>query len=290
MLLIKLQGGLGNQLFQIFTIMSYSIDNNDNYRIFKEKEDKVSPCDNTSQRDTYWDTIFKNISSNTIKQIRGNVYNIVEKGFEYNRLPIIKYNQSINKFYMLSGYFQSYKYFYHNLEAIENILNLYQLTETLRLKLKDNYEFINTCSLHFRLGDLKVGETKCHGPILSIDYYIKAIKKLINDTNRDEWNILYFYEKVDEEIITENISLLKENFKNLKFIPISNTLSDWEQLLTMSLCRHNIIANSTFSLWAAYLNKNENNVYYPNTWFSEHLQHKNTNDMFLKDDKWVNIQ
>ena len=289
MLLIRLSGGLGNQLFQIFTVISYSIDNNDSYRIFKDKGDIVSPCDNKSSRHTYWDSIFKNISSNTIKHIKGKVNAIYEKGFEYNELPVINNKELTSNFYMLCGYFQSYKYFYHNLEAIENILNLYQLKETLRLKLKDNYEFINTCSLHFRLGDLKVGEQKCHGPILSIEYYINAIERLIKDTNKNDWNILYFYEKVDEEYIKSNILLLREKFQNIKFLSINHDLTDWEQILTMSLCKNNIIANSTFSLWGAYLNKNENNVYYPNTWFSKHLQHQRTDDLFLQNNKWVNI-
>ena len=53
MLIIKLMGGLGNQLFQIFSLISYTIDNNIDYKILEFKDDKLSPLDNKSLRNTY---------------------------------------------------------------------------------------------------------------------------------------------------------------------------------------------------------------------------------------------
>ena len=54
-------GGLGNQLFQLFTSISLSIDNNIILKIFEYKDDLVSPHDSNSKRGTYWNSLFKNI-------------------------------------------------------------------------------------------------------------------------------------------------------------------------------------------------------------------------------------
>ena len=68
---------------------------------------------------------------------------------------------------------------------------------------------------------------------------------------------------------------LKQKFKN-KFISITTDITDWEKLLCMSCCNHNIIANSSFSWWGAYFNKNtEKKIYYPSQWFGKKLSYHN---------------
>ena len=69
-----------------------------------------------------------------------------------------------------------------------------------------------------------------------------------------------------------------ENLKDIVFISINTEIIDYEQLLLMSLCKHNIIANSSFSWWGAYFNTNaEKNVYYPNKWINSSIS---MNDLF----------
>lgn len=259
---LALQGGLGNQLFQVFTLISYAMDNNDQF-FFEDKDIK-----RYGENANYFDTILHGLKiyrkKDTIK------YMYKEKSLKYERIPPI---QDIK----LYGYFQSYKYFENNFKRIHDLLKI----DTLRGKYKDKYDYDKTVSLHFRIGDYK--DIQTYHPVLVIDYYIDSLNKLIKDTEKDNWKILYFYEKNDEDIIQKNIKLLREIFSNLVFIPIKHDLHDWEQLLCMSLCRHNIIANSSFSWWGAYLNNYDNIVYYPGEWFGPAMIKEDSSKKICKD-------
>jgi len=274
MLITKLIGGLGNQLFQIFTLMSVSIDNDIDFKIFEYKDDKVSPHDINSKRNTFWDTLFKNIYDKTFKSISGPIYQYNENGFHYTPFPKIR-DKSNN--YSLFGYFQSYKYFQNNLKDILDLLKWREIKKPYENK----YDYKNTISLHFRIGDYINIQT--HHPILPIDYYKNALDRLIVDTDKNDWNILYFYEKNDKDIVDRSINELKNKYPNLDFTEINHDLDDWEQMICMTFCSHNIIANSTFSWWGAYLNENNNHVYYPDVWFGSDMGNKNLNDLFLND-------
>ena len=271
MLLIKLMGGLGNQLFQIFTLISLSLDNNIDFKIFEYKDDIV-------KRNTYWDTIFKNIYDKTFKSISGSIYQYNEQNFHYTPFPKIK---DTTKDYNLSGYFQSHKYFQDNLDKILDLLKW----NIIKKPYENKYDYKNTVSLHFRIGDYINLQT--YHPILSIDYYINTLDKLIVDTNKNDWNILYFYEKSDKDTVNKNIEKLKNLYPNLNFIEIDHNLDDWEQMICMTYCSHNIIANSTFSWWGAYLNNNDNHVYYPDIWFGSSMKNKDLKDLFL--DNWNEV-
>ena len=71
------------------------------------------------------------------------------------------------------------------------------------------------------------------------------------------FTVIYFCEDEDLSDVQETINYLSAKFIDYKFIRGDNTLADWEQLLLMSCCHYNIIANSSFSLWASYLNENK---------------------------------
>ena len=203
-----------------------------------------------------------------------------ENGFHYSELP---FNKNPVKLY---GYYQSHKYFNENYNYIVNEIGL----DTFKDEILNTYKYyFNTntinISIHFRLGDYK----KCqfHHPIMPVTYYINSIKHIINKINNDSFNILYFCEKEDNKDVISSINVLKDNFPKITFTKVDDVIDDWKQMLIMSICNHNIIANSSFSWWGAYFNTNKNKIVcYPNKWFGSGLKH-NTDD--LCPDEWNKI-
>ena len=268
---IKLVGGLGNQLFQIFTLISYSIQHNIKFCLPNYKPDLVSPCDKKSPRPTYFNNFLKALAT-YILEIK-NCYNIQEiKYFVYNPLPEpINNNKNIE----IIGYFQNIKYF---LPYYDTIIELLKIRDS-QYTIKNRYSVTNCISLHFRIGDYKY--CKEFHSILNIQYYIKSINTIINETNKKNWTIKYCCEKQNIEEVKIKITELNNQFPNIKFEIIDTSLSDWEQMLYMSLCEHNIIANSTFSWWSAFLNSNKNKIVCsPSRWIEYEFE-----DMYIPECK-----
>jgi len=250
-------GGLGNQLFIIFTIISYSI--NHKIPFILPKFSRVN------DRPFYFDTFLSKLKNNTLEcspdEITFRKYNEVEH-FVYSRIP--RYNRN----FCLHGYFQNVKYFDENKKEILKIIGFHEQVELV--KQNKNYD----CSLHFRIGDAKINKGFI---ILDISYYINALKKI------NPPSVLYFYEEEDHRVVCEKISILKQHFPTIEFTPIDTNIPDYQQMILMSLCKNNIIANSTFSWWGAYLNNNQDKiVYYPNNYFQDYNIHleKNVLELF----------
>jgi len=272
MIYCNLMGGLGNQLFQIFATISYSmyIDTTftfpSNHLLFNKN----------NIRKTYWNTFLKNLQCYTIDD-KPNYFLIREKCFEYNQLPYIQNSKNANLF----GYFQSYKYFEYNYHNICNLIQLKKIKKIVSEVYPYNYS--NTISIHFRIGDYKMYSEKYE--LLKYEYYRNSLSYIKENTNCRE--ILYFCEKEDISEVEPIISLLKTDFPEFSFHKIDENIDDWKQLVIMSLCSHNIIANSTFSWWGAYFNSNRNKIVcYPEKWFCKNINY-DLNDLFPY--KWVKI-
>jgi hypothetical protein len=318
-----LQGGLGNQLFQIFTTISYALDNKIPF-YFSSKYDLQAGS--SIVRHTYWNTFLSALSP-FIKRLDNKtdlsalntsllesfsqsgykerkVLYISEKEFAYNALPKPYGSNTTDKF--LYGYFQSAKYFDHHRDTLLQMIQLPEIKAKV-LEKHSQYNYLlnsdsNTISMHFRLGDYK--KLQVYHPVLPKEYYLNAllyIKKSLsnlklNTTNNSgsvsDLKILYFCEENEEDLaeVTKTIHYLQSHLnKHIVFEKIDGTLEDWEQMIIMSLCSCIIIANSTFSWWGAYLNanKNMNNIVcYPKTWFGIKAKH-NIKDLFL--DNWIQI-
>ena len=277
MLTCNLMGGLGNQLFQIFTTISYSIKGRVPFAFLNVET--LGGGDGTTQRHTYWNSLFYKLSPFLRNNFPPLKY-VRENGFQYNSFN--------TQFFMgndtcLHGYFQSYKYFQEYYKQIYNLLDIATQKKEVIKKIEsknsliDEKFLINSISLHFRMGDYK--KIQHFHPIMNVNYYTRCLQFIQQKNPNKKFNVLYFCEDEDVndvKIMTEQLSLL---FPQYTFIRASNLLADWEQLLLMSCCSHNIIANSSFSWWGAYFNSNENKIVCcPSLWFGPSAGH-NTSDL-----------
>lgn len=252
-------GRLGNQMFEIASTIGIALKNGQDFS-FPEWVCYHSMSD------------YRNIFLNKLPKlvIDKDVININEKSFSYNEIILPK-NDDL---YSLKGYFQSEKYF----KEYKDIVNHYfTLKPEIENSIIERYKSIlnNSCSLHIRRGDY-LSQIN-HHPVQPLSYYYDSIKTIYGEDINDI-NFLIFSD--DIKWCKENISLPK-----VHFIEGNDNIID---LFLMSKCDNNIIANSSFSWWGAWLNKNENKkIVSPLKWFGPNLSHNETSDIIPKE--WIRI-
>ena len=286
MITCRLMGGLGNQLFQIFTVISHAIKYKHMFKFINSEELGEYGC---TKRKTYWKTFLFKLSGFLMDNYPHFDVVCNEDGFQFKELPYdhLKYNNNVN--IMLSGYFQSYKYFQENYDIICRMLNIHEKRLDILEEVVDRFHIMHflekSISMHFRLGDYK--NLPDYHPIMSPDYYKNALQYIVNKIDYTP-NVLYFCEDDDVESVNETIQLLKNEFPTIEFERGTNALDDWQQMLLMSCCNHNIIANSSFSWWGAYLNVNPTKIVcYPSVWFGRAMNDVVVTDLFPYE--WVKI-
>lgn len=296
MLTITIMGGLGNQLFQIFTTIAGALRNNDTF-FFMNYE--VLPGNPGHPRYTHWTTILRGLrkyltpSNGVTDKMFQSLPRWDEIGFQYTPVPsqTLKYTKPLR----LHGYFQSEKYFKDKYTEICDMLQLRQQQEWIKNiygseEWSQDYPGNSTkqrilVSMHFRIGD-SVQNLHIH-PVMSLDYYYNAISHIVTATTTtipESYSFLVFYEPCDKSIVEINVALLKHRCAtdkssviyghDIQFHMVRDTIADWQQMLLMSVCDHNIIPNSTFSWWGAYFNANPAKIIcYPSIWFGPGVAH-----------------
>ena len=281
MITCNLKGGLGNQLFQIFTLIAHSIRNSKSF-IFPYSE-YITGHD--TQRPTYWNSFLTHLKNyttgngkfddithvNELLLLKHPVYK--EKSFNY--IPI---ENNIDNM-LFDGYFQSYKYFDEYKDKLFMLIDLKYNKVKIR---SEFFKYLNThklASMHFRIGDYK--NIQHLHPVLPEKYYNNALLEI-----PDDYKVIVFCEEQDQDNVNHMIDTLRSKH-NHNFVIIDHSIPDWKQMLIMSMCNINVIANSTFSWWGAYFNENDDKkVIYPSVWFGNELKN-NTDDLFLPD--WIKI-
>lgn len=295
MIIAKLMGGLGNQMFQYAFARSLAIKHGVEFKL-----DTTLLYDNTlgekftvrSLGLSHFNTKL-NIASNTeIENYRkGKLFKILDLFYlnlslKFNKLyirePFFRFYQkalSAPKDSYLDGYWQSEKYFN---EIRKELLNDFTVVSELSPETKKLAERIKSeeaVSIHVRRGDyLSITENQAIYSICNEGYYFSAMKK-IAEINKE----VVFYVFSDEpEWFKENINT---NYI-VHFVTHNTGINSYQDLYLMTLCKHNIIANSSFSWWGAWLNQNSKKVVIaPKNWFID--KKRDTRDLIPK--AWIQL-
>ncbi|MEK0290647.1 alpha-1,2-fucosyltransferase [Caldifermentibacillus hisashii] len=282
--IIRVSGGIGNQMFQYALYLAFKIKGKDvkldlsfyntnsihnNYeleKVFGIKAD-IATKREVNTLAYYGDSKIVKIK----KRILGlKKTHYIEKKFEYN--PNIF---NMDGFY-LQGYWQSYKYF---MEYKKEVLEQFKFP-----KLKDEKNFdiakkireSNSVSIHVRRGDY-VNHPLYEG-ICDLNYYKEAIRRIQKIKGN---NLTYFIFSNDINWARNNL-ILPDSY----YIDWNTNEDSFIDMQLMAMCKANIIANSTFSWWAAYMNSHKNNVVIcPKKWFNN--KDMKTDDLLL--DEWIKI-
>jgi hypothetical protein len=236
-----LQGGLGNYLFQISAAYGVSI------RDTKELKIDISDIAIVhSPLELYTNNILRNITFGDIDRFE-LVHESEHSPISHIHIPTINGNLKLNGFFQNERYFKGYR---------NNILNLFEIDNTTNQYLAKKYSdiiFEDTCSIHVRRGNYV--ERQYFHPLQTIEYYKQSIYII-----GEEKLFLIF---------SDDIEWCKINLDFIKNKIFINENLDYQDLYLMSMCNHNIIANSSFSWWGAWLNKHTNKkVIYPSHWFN----------------------
>lgn len=277
-LIITLKGGFGNQLFQIVNGISLSKKFNKKLIIDISSFSKLNSYKNTKRnyelgilnlkyKKIYYLAFFYKFYS----KFSNKIIHLKEKNFNFNKILLDN-----DKSYLIDGYWQSYKYFEKDFSFIFNSLENIKKKINLNSFYKDLLRSNSVC-VHIRRGDYITNpNTKQFHGICEIDYYEKAIS--------------YIYSKIPDAnfyFFSDDINFLKKNYANKKnFKIISNSKFNFiEEFVLMLSCSNFILANSSFSWWAAYLSNNVNKlVVAPAKWFNVNID---TSDLIPKE--WIRI-
>jgi hypothetical protein len=267
MIIVRLRGGLGNQLFQFAA----------GYALSQHHKVELKLDLYTYSRHKYRRFELENLkipfsiaTRSEIHHFTGNnpLKRFLNKRENYLRCPLVFSQPHYHYFenflslpadLYLSGYWQSEKYF---LAVKDQIQKFYQAKTQLdhnNAALSDQFSQVNSVAVHVRRGDYTSATYSGFFGGISDTYYTEAIQRIKEKTD----NPVFF-------IFSDNIEWCKNNLdvQNARYIDHNRGADSYKDLILMSQAKHNIIANSTFSWWAAWLNSNTKKmVIAPKQWF-----------------------
>jgi hypothetical protein len=259
---IGYSGRLGNQMFQYAALRSVSLDTG--YEIFLPNHLEIKQDGVFDFTNNQWIKYRLDILDcfNIDCEIKDNLtkYLYSESKFEFdNSIFTIPDETSID------GYFQSYKYFENYVEVIRKEFTFKDEILDKCKSIIDNY--VNPISIHIRRGDYVNHPSYW---VVTPEYISEALQHFTDK----EYTFLIFSDDIEwcKQVFSDGVVFMEGN-------------NQFEDLCLMSLCEHNVIANSSFSWWGAWLNKNENKkVIAPSQWFTDN---KSLEDLYPKN--WIKI-
>ena len=248
MIIVQATDGLGNQLFQYAIGRRLSIlyktplfIDSSHFINFKHRKFSLQNFKTNFEEITNYKKLAIKHPLSVFKLKSGYFTKIQEKGWCIVGIDEFTPNS------FLSGYWQNEIYF-KNIRQV--LLEEIQLKEKEKSRIfkhfENNIHNSNSVSIHIRRGDFLAVKNKNIFKLLDVDYYKQAVQIIKSKMSNPQ-----FY------IFSDDIDWAKNHMGFLEhpvYIEGRSALKDYEELILMSDCKHNIIANSTFSWWAAWLN------------------------------------
>lgn len=270
MVIIELKGGLGNQMFQYAAAITYA---NNRHQVFVDlgflQEYHQSSSHFTARQ--FELNIFSKLSFKIGNKFLKKTFLLITKLEKIlKRLSTnLKFTALIfdghpavhitSRFIYMTGYFQDPLIFEHKKKELIAYFTFPELPE----KAKEVASLImssNAISIHVRRGDYVNPEINEFHGILTKTYYEEAvmeIKKELKETS-------FFVFSDDISWCVSNFSFISND--EINFVDLNE--QNWVDMKLMTLCKHHIIANSSFSWWGAWLSANENQIVIaPKLWF-----------------------
>lgn len=288
---VNLIGGLGNQMFQYSIGVILQLENNIKVKFdlefFKIKEEKEGYKKRNLDLDIF-DIRIKELTKQERNFLLGSGKSIAFKKILYG-WPVY-FNESevgyisdwrvIRKNTYFAGYFQKYEFY----KGYENILmetfkfNTKKISQKA-LEISNRIGEENSVSIHIRRGDYVNDKiTKSVFFHLDMEYYYDAMSILSQMFN----NLKFYVFSDDTHWVVKNFSPIKGIYE---IVELNNSENPWEDMYLMTKCKHNIIANSTFSWWGAFLNQNPfKKVIAPKNWYYD--MNKNQIAMKIYPENW----
>lgn len=277
MIIVKLMGGLGNQMFQYAAGRALAHRNNAVLKL--DMSFLHGSQENDTPRQFMLDAF--NISAECALPLEIPYLGANPSFFQQCRSiylrwlnkcctnVLIDYDHRINDSFFsapdnsyLEGYWQSEKYFIAHATTIRNDFTPLGEPEDVNRQLSSYMEKTNSVAIHVRRGDYINNPriNSVHG-ICSLEYYQQCVKSLSAQVDNPE----YFVFSDEPDWVGKHLQL------DGKVTVVDNNTPEmpvWD-LWLMSKCKHNIIANSSFSWWGAWLNGNPDKIVFaPKQWFS----------------------
>lgn len=269
MYIVKITDGLGNQMFQY--AFAKCLERKTTAKVYLD----TRFINNEDYNDGTTNAYMKN--KNDIRRYGLNCFRITLKQGHSGWLKLARQIfhyvdedvDGISGKYILPTYFKGYFFDLKYLESNKNILQReFTLKEKVRLpqEIQRALKQSNTVSIHIRRGDF----IKLNRDISQKDYYAKAIE-FVKEHIENPFFLIF---SDDIEWVQRNM-----NFPTSSIYISAMGFKDYEELIIMKHCKNNIIANSTFSYWGAFLNSNPNKIVVcPKGWKTDIIP-----------DGWINI-
>jgi hypothetical protein len=244
---VQIEGGLGNQMFEIANAYGYARDHNKTLVV--DKSQTIVSLNSGMPRPTYWKHTFHWVNDIPLRSKYAinfpNEYK--ESTFVFSAIPYYLGNVKLFGYFQSARYFEKYK---------SDIIRLF--TENKSINLPDflNKDDNETISIHFRRTDYV---NNSFHPNQDSDYYLRALRTIIEKLNNNNITLCVFSD--DLEWCKSNVPNMLDEFSGKYNIVVQymeskteNDISSEERdMILMSKCKHHIIANSSFSWWGAYL-------------------------------------